>query len=92
MSRRLSARDPNARASFRGDADDRIRAWREAYQAFKVNPKKFKPSAEALLRRVVKGSPVPWISKAVNAYLLAELSYLLPVGGYDLRGCGETWC
>ncbi|ATB33460.1 hypothetical protein MEBOL_006958 [Melittangium boletus DSM 14713] len=66
--------------------DARIRAWREAYQAFKVNPKKFKPSAEALLRRVVKGSQVPWISKAVNAYLLAELFYLLPVGGYDLRG------
>lgn len=66
--------------------DPRIRAWREAYQSFKVNPNKFKPSAEALLRRVVKGSPVPWISKAVNAYLLAELFYLLPVGGYDLRG------
>jgi DNA/RNA-binding domain of Phe-tRNA-synthetase-like protein len=66
--------------------DARIRAWREAYQAFKVNPKKFKPSAEALLRRVVKGSPVPWISKAVNAYLLAELFYLLPVGGYDVKG------
>jgi DNA/RNA-binding domain of Phe-tRNA-synthetase-like protein len=66
--------------------DPRIKAWQEAYQSFKVNPKKFRPSAEALLRRVVKGDPVPWISKAVNAYLLAELSYLLPVGGYDVKG------
>ncbi|MBN1204943.1 MAG: hypothetical protein JXB05_08460 [Myxococcaceae bacterium] len=67
-------------------ADPRIIAWREAYQSFKVNPNKFRPSAEALLRRVVKGDPVPWISKAVNAYLLSELTYPLPVGGYDLRG------
>jgi DNA/RNA-binding domain of Phe-tRNA-synthetase-like protein len=68
------------------EADRRILAWREAYQSFGVNPKKFRPSAEALLRRVVKGDPVPWISKAVNAYLLAELFYLLPVGGYDVTG------
>ncbi|HYO54813.1 B3/B4 domain-containing protein [Archangium sp.] len=66
--------------------DRRIRAWREAYRSFNVNPNKFKPSAEALLRRVVKGEPIPWISKAVNAYLLAELFYLLPVGGYDMSG------
>jgi DNA/RNA-binding domain of Phe-tRNA-synthetase-like protein len=65
-------------------ADPRIAAWQDAYQRFGVNPKKFRPSAEALLRRVVNGNALPWISKAVNAYLLAELSYLLPVGGYDL--------
>lgn len=66
--------------------DRRIRAWRDTYQSFNVNPNKFRPSAEALLRRVVRGDPVPWISKAVNAYLLTELSYLLPVGGYDVTG------
>ncbi|WP_338864391.1 B3/B4 domain-containing protein [Myxococcus stipitatus] len=65
-------------------ADPRIAAWQEAYQRFGVNPKKARPSAEALLRRVVNGNPVPWINKAVNAYLLAELFYLLPVGGYTL--------
>ncbi|AGC47427.1 hypothetical protein MYSTI_06154 [Myxococcus stipitatus DSM 14675] len=65
-------------------ADPRIAAWQEAYQRFGVNPKKARPSAEALLRRVVNGNPVPWINKAVNAYLFAELFYLLPVGGYTL--------
>lgn len=63
-----------------------IAGWREVYRSFNVNPKRFRPSAEALLRRIVKGDPVSWISKAVNAYLLAELEYLLPVGGYDLAG------
>ncbi|CAM4008453.1 hypothetical protein G4177_12570 [Corallococcus sp. ZKHCc1 1396] len=65
-------------------ADTRILAWQDAYQRFGVNPKKFRPSAEALLRRVVNGHPLPWISRAVNAYLLQELFFLLPVGGYDL--------
>lgn len=81
-----------AEAAFRGrvpdaatlERDPRIQAWRDTYQSFRVNPKKFRPSAEALLRRVVNGSAVPWISKAVNAYLLAELEVPLPVGGYDL--------
>lgn len=61
-----------------------IQLWRAAYTALGVNPKRMRPSAEALLRRVVKGDAVPWISPAVNAYLATELDHLLPVGGYDL--------
>jgi DNA/RNA-binding domain of Phe-tRNA-synthetase-like protein len=84
----LRAAEADFRTRFANEAaldqDARIQAWRETYQSFKVNPKRFRPSAEALLRRVVKGDPVRWISKAVNAYLLAELAVPLPVGGYDL--------
>ncbi|RYZ15233.1 MAG: hypothetical protein EOO70_07100, partial [Myxococcaceae bacterium] len=64
-------------------ADTRILAWQDAYQRFGVNPKKFRPSAEALLRRVVNGHPLPWISRAVNAYLLQELFFLLQQVGVD---------
>jgi DNA/RNA-binding domain of Phe-tRNA-synthetase-like protein len=59
-------------------------AWREIYRSFNVNPKKYRPSAEALIRRVVKGGALPSINLATNAYLLPQLEYLLPVGGYDL--------
>lgn len=62
-----------------------VQLWRAAYTALGVNPNRMRPSAEALLRRVVKGDQVPWISPAVNAYLATELDHALPVGGYDLK-------
>jgi DNA/RNA-binding domain of Phe-tRNA-synthetase-like protein len=62
-----------------------IAAWRNTYRSFGVNPKKHKPTAEAFCSRIAKGDAVPWISKVVNAYLLAELEFFLPVGGYDLE-------
>jgi lysyl-tRNA synthetase class 2 len=61
-----------------------ITAWREVYRKFGVNPKKYKPTAEAFLKRILKGNPFPGINTAVDAYLAVELLYMLPIGGYDL--------
>lgn len=61
-----------------------IKAWREAYKSIGVNPKKRKPSAEALLRRILKNQIFPRINDAVDAYLAVELITFLPIGGYDL--------
>jgi DNA/RNA-binding domain of Phe-tRNA-synthetase-like protein len=61
-----------------------IQAWREAYRTFGVKPKDSRPTAEAFLRRLIKGDGFPTISKAVDSYLLTETEYYLPVGGYDL--------
>lgn len=61
-----------------------ILAWRETYRSFGTNPKDHRPTAEALLRRIVRGNNAPTINAAVNCYLLAELEWFLPVGGYDL--------
>lgn len=61
-----------------------INAWRETYRAFGVSPKKYKPTAEAFLKRIIKGKPFPNINAAVDAYLAVELLYMLPIGGYDL--------
>lgn len=84
----LTAAEAEARALFPNnealEQDSRISGWREVYRSFNVNPKKFRPSAEALLRRVVKGDPLPRINTATNAYLLPQLTNPLPVGGYDL--------
>lgn len=62
-----------------------IAAWRETYRKFGVNPRKYKPTAEAFLKRILKGSPFPNINSAVDAYLAVELLYMLPIGGYDLE-------
>jgi DNA/RNA-binding domain of Phe-tRNA-synthetase-like protein len=61
-----------------------IEAWRQAYRTFGVKPRDSRPTAEAFLRRLIKGADFPTISKAVDAYLLVETDYYLPVGGYDL--------
>lgn len=61
-----------------------ISAWREIYRSFGVKPKRYKPTAEALLRRLIKGEEIPTINTAVDSYLVVEVEYLLPVGGYDL--------
>ena len=66
-----------------------IKAWREVYRSFGVNPKQSTPTAEALIRRVLKGGQLPTISKIVDLYLVAETEFLLPVGGYDLDRAKE---
>ncbi len=63
---------------------ENIAAWREVFQNFGANPRKYQPTAEALIERVAKGRNLPTISKSVDAYLLVELEFFLPVGGYDL--------
>lgn len=58
--------------------------WREVYRNIGFNPKKKTPTAEALLSRIIKGGNIPRISTLVDSYLIAEVKFLLPFGGYDL--------
>ncbi len=62
-----------------------ISAWRETYRSFGVNPKRYTPTAEAFLSRLLKNKPFPNINTAVASYLLVEMETMLPIGGYDLR-------
>lgn len=61
-----------------------ITAWRETYRKFGTKPKDHRPTAEALLRRVLRGEDLPTISSAVDLYLAIETEFYLPIGGYDL--------
>jgi DNA/RNA-binding domain of Phe-tRNA-synthetase-like protein len=61
-----------------------IAAWRDTYRSFGVKPKKYNPAAEALVRRILHGEPLPTINTLVDSYLLTEAEYFLPIGGYDL--------
>jgi DNA/RNA-binding domain of Phe-tRNA-synthetase-like protein len=60
-----------------------IAAWREAYRVFGTNPKKRRPTLEAIVRRVLAGKGLPSVSAVVDAYLVVELEQLVPLGGYD---------
>lgn len=61
-----------------------VQAWREAYRHFGADPRRKRPSAEALLRRILKEGRFPEISPMVDLYCVASVRYALPVGGYDL--------
>jgi DNA/RNA-binding domain of Phe-tRNA-synthetase-like protein len=62
-----------------------IIAWRQAYARFGVSPKKHPPTVENLLNRILKGGSIPTINTFVDSYLVVELEYLVPIGGYDLQ-------
>ncbi len=62
---------------------DRIKAYREIYRAFGVDPGKRNPSAEALLRRVTRGRGFPTINTVVDAYNLTSAETVIPMAAYD---------
>jgi DNA/RNA-binding domain of Phe-tRNA-synthetase-like protein len=61
-----------------------IAPWREAYRKFGAKPKDHPSSIENLVRRVLKGQPVPRINPLVDLYNTISLRHLVPVGGEDL--------
>jgi DNA/RNA-binding domain of Phe-tRNA-synthetase-like protein len=58
--------------------------WREAYRKFGAKPKDHPSSIESLVRRVLKGQPVPRINPLVDLYNTISLRHVVPVGGEDL--------
>jgi len=61
-----------------------IAAWRDTYRSFGVNPKRHTPTAESIIKRILKGKTLPNISAIVDTYLAVEIGCFLPIGGYDL--------
>jgi DNA/RNA-binding domain of Phe-tRNA-synthetase-like protein len=56
--------------------------WREAFRAFGAKPQRFRPSVEALLRRVPEG--LPRIDRLTDSYNAVSVAHLLPIGGEDV--------
>jgi DNA/RNA-binding domain of Phe-tRNA-synthetase-like protein len=75
-----------ARAQCPGPASSHphIQAWRSVFSAFGAKPSKFPCSAEALLKRVLKGEEIPPINRIVDAYNAVSLRHVVPAGGEDL--------
>ncbi len=62
----------------------RIRPWRYRFQTMGVSGKQFPSSAEALLRRALKGGEPFSINALVDFYNAVSLRYSVPVGAFDL--------
>lgn len=66
------------------EEDAPIRSWQEAYRRFGTNPRRFRPSLEALSRRLGKSGQLPRITGAVDAYNLVSVVHGTPAGAFDL--------
>ena len=63
-------------------AEPRLAPWREAFRRLGYKPGDFRPSIEALLRRVLRGQELPAINALVDIGNIVSLRHRLPVGGH----------
>ncbi|WP_349774206.1 B3/B4 domain-containing protein [Halalkalibacter oceani] len=61
-----------------------ISDWRQVFKQLKVDPGRYRPSHEALYRRIAKGQPLPLINSAVDLNTFFSLEYTIPLGIYDV--------
>src|SRR5271166_5816809 len=61
-----------------------VDAWHAAYRAFGTNPKRERPSVDALRRRLARSGRLPRISAAVDCYNLVSVTHGVPAGAFDL--------
>jgi DNA/RNA-binding domain of Phe-tRNA-synthetase-like protein len=66
------------------EADPRIAAWHTAYRSFGTNPRRIRPSVDALGRRMAKKGSLPRINPAVDSYNAVSVRHGLPAGAFDL--------
>jgi DNA/RNA-binding domain of Phe-tRNA-synthetase-like protein len=64
--------------------EPRLASWREAFRELGYKPGDFRPSIEALLRRVLHGQDLPAINALVDIGNIVSLRHLLPVGGHAI--------
>ncbi|MED1792141.1 phenylalanine--tRNA ligase beta subunit-related protein [Brevibacillus nitrificans] len=60
-----------------------IREWRAAFKQAGIDPSRYRPSSEALLRRLLQGNAFFWINSAVDINNFFSIHHALPFGIYD---------
>lgn len=61
-----------------------FRAYRDFFWRIGTDPTKNRPAAEALIRRVLVGKPLPTINTLVDAYNLASIRSCIAMGAFDI--------
>ena len=67
-----------------GEDDARIAAWHAAYRRFGTNPRRQRPSVDALTRRLGRTGRLPRINALVDCYNLVSVTHVLPAGAFDM--------
>ena len=60
------------------------RAYRDFFWSLGIDPTKTRPAAEALVRRIARGRPLPTINTAVDAYNLASVESRVAFAAFDV--------
>ncbi len=60
-----------------------FRAYRDFFWRIGIDPTKNRPAAEALIRRILTGKPLPTINTLVDAYNLASIKTCISIGAFD---------
>jgi len=63
--------------------DPDFRAYRDFFWRLGTDPTKNRPAAEALIRRVLNGRPIPKINTWVDAYNLVSIQTAIPIASFD---------
>jgi DNA/RNA-binding domain of Phe-tRNA-synthetase-like protein len=64
--------------------EPRLAVWREAFRTIGIKPADYRPSVEALIRRVLHGQDLPTINALVDVGTIISLRYLVPIGGHAI--------
>lgn len=67
-----------------GEDDPRIASWHAAYRRFDTNPRRQRPSVDALTRRLGRTGQLPRINPVVDCYNLVSVTHVVPAGAFDL--------
>jgi DNA/RNA-binding domain of Phe-tRNA-synthetase-like protein len=66
-----------------------VQGYRNTMEKAGINPNRFPPSTEAMLKRVLKGSSLPEINALVDLCNAVSVENLISLGGHDLRDIHE---
>ncbi len=60
-----------------------FRTYRDFFWRAGIDPTKVRPAAEALIRRVLAGKPIPSVNNVVDAYNLASIKTCIALAAFD---------
>ena len=61
----------------------RIQSVRRLFKHCGIDPSRYRPSAEALLRRLIKGQSIPHINAVADINNICSMQWQLPFGSYE---------
>ncbi|MGC5327462.1 B3/B4 domain-containing protein [Brevibacillus sp. SYSU BS000544] len=61
-----------------------VSQWRAAFKSLGIDPSRYRPSSEALLRRILQGNTLHWVNSAVDVNNFLSVTHALPYGIYDM--------
>ncbi len=60
-----------------------FRAYRDFFWRVGIDPTKVRPAAEALIRRILRGNPLPKINTLVDTYNIASIDTQIALAAFD---------